>query len=418
MTRGRPVGRREFLRRAVAAGLAVPGAGALLAGCVGETGVRMPPASPLARRDRPVDIPLSEANPAIADDLPPESGATLRLLSWPFYIKPSLLDRFAERYGCTLDIQTFSTVDEMVATLRTGAFDTDLTFPTVDVLGPLASSGILQPLNHAYLPNLDNLWGSMQDPFYDRGSRYSAAYFIWTTGIAWRNDLVSVDPRDLTVPYDIFWDSNYRHRIHLLNSTRDTIAMALLRRDYRDVNTGDPAAIDTAVADLLDLIDLASPTFDHTDYRDLFTGKAWVHQSWSGNIGFAHLYAPTPNAIEQLSYWWPPQDRPEVPGLIGNDTMAIPRTSQNPVLAHALIDFLLDPEVAKENSAYEGYQPPQRSLDPGRLVAEGIVAPNLRDTIVREEDFQLGLQVLQLAPEVDSLWQRAYEDVVGASMLG
>ncbi len=414
----RTIDRREFLRRAAAAGLAMPAAGALLAACGGEEQLRIPPPTPLARKDHPVTIPLSEANPAIADDLPSEPGATLRLLSWPFYIKPALLDRFADRYRCVIDIQTFSTMDEMVATVRTGAFDIDLTFPTVNVLGPLASSGILQPLNHAYLPNLGNLWPSMQNPFYDRGARYSAAYFIWTTGIAWRNDLVTVDPRDLTVPYDIFWDSSYRHHIHLLNDSRDTISMALLRRGYRDVNTGDPEAIDTAVADLLDLVDLVSPTFDHTDYRDLFSGRARVHQSWSGNIGFAHLYAPTPDAIERLSYWWPPQDRPEVPGLIGNDTMAIPRTAKNPVLAHALIDFLLDPEVAKENSAYEGYQPPQRSLDPGRLVAEGLVAPNLSGTIVREEDFQLGLQELELSPEVDTLWQQAYADVVGASVLG
>ena len=410
------ISRRDFLRRSMGAAVAIPGAAALLAACAKSSttgGGGGGAAFELARLDNPVELPLFDDNAAIADGLEPETGATVKVYGYVLYIKPKILRDFEAEHGCKVEYTTFDTMDEAVAKLRSGDVDFDLFVPAVSELGKLAAAKILRPINLSYIPNLDNVWPSLADPFYDKGPRYTVPYFVWTTGIAWRNDLVTTDIRAMDNPYEIFWDPQFKGHVHILNETRDAIALGLIKNGITDVNTSDPKQIDLAKNDLLALVDAVNPRFDHTDYRDMFAGLAHVHHSWSGNIGFAHYYAPKPSDIETLSYWWPAAGDSGHPGIVGSDTLGVLSSGKAPVLTHMLINELLDPEVAKDNSAYEGYQNPQSSFDPDQFVAEGIVAANLKDTITLREDFEKGLRQLELEPSAAQMWQRAYQEISG-----
>jgi spermidine/putrescine transport system substrate-binding protein len=92
--------------------------------------------------------------------------------------------------------------------------------------------------------------------------------------------------------------------------------------------------------------------------------------------------------------------------------MAVLRGAASPVAAHAFINFLLDPDVALENSSYEGYQPPQKTIDAQRVVDEGVLPNSLRNVIVEQSDFDTGDQILELSPVADQMWQEAYQRVV------
>ena len=61
----------------------------------------------------------------------------------------------------------------------------------MDVLGQLVESKLVQPLNHSYIPNITQAWPDFTNPFYDQGWQYTVPYTIYTTGIAWRKDLVT-----------------------------------------------------------------------------------------------------------------------------------------------------------------------------------------------------------------------------------
>ena len=185
------------------------------------------------------------------------------------------------------------------------------------------------------------------------GRQYSMPYVIYTTGIAWRNDEVSEDIAAMDNPWDVFWDPKYKGQAHLLNGSRDTLAVGLLRKGY-DPNESDQTILDQVKQDLLAGADEMGWKYDHVDYTELSTNLWQVHNTWSGQMAYYQYYLPKGLDITALSYAWPPQGQGGQKGLISHDLFAIPKGAASPVLAHALIDYLYDPKNAIANYSYEG----------------------------------------------------------------
>ena len=109
-----------------------------------------------------------------------------------------------------------------------------------------------------------------------------------------------------------------------------------------------------------------------------------------------------------LGYWYPDDKK----GLIGNDTITIPANAPHPRLAHEFLNFFLDEKWGYMNFAdWNGYQPPFTSIDPDRLIADGVVAPALSKAVVGEEDFKQGYIQSELTPEADQIWLDAWNEI-------
>jgi spermidine/putrescine transport system substrate-binding protein len=396
--------RRAFLGRAAAGAAVLPVLPSLLAACGdgGSTGgdAAVDPRD-LSRPDNPVTLPL--VGEPIPDGLEPEDGP-LSVFNYAEYVNPATLRSFERRYGVKVKVTSFNSMDEARSKLNAGVGDFDVFFPTTDVLARVVARKQLQPLNRSYLPNLANVWDELQDPFYDRGARYTVPYTVYTTGVGYRRDLVPRPPEEYENPYDILWDRANRGHTWLLDDDREVIGMALLRRGVTDVNTEDPKLIARALRDLQALDDAVSVSLSAAAYEKLPSGEAHVHQAWSGDAVNARQYLPEGTTIDQIGYWYPPDGR----GVVGSDTIAVMAGAAHPVLAHHFLNFLLDERQALENYRWLGYQPPQRALDPDRLVAEGLVPEHLTSAVVRPEDFAVGSQLLQLTPDGEKLWDAAF----------
>jgi spermidine/putrescine transport system substrate-binding protein len=399
-------GRREFLGRSAAGVVGLSSLSTILAACGGsDNGNFKPPELMLARPDSPVTWPLFDDNPMVASGLEPEGG-TLRIYNWNGYLWPKIKKDFAKEYGVKVEETFFSTTDEAVAKISSGAVDFDVFFPTQDRIGRLVIGKSLQPLNRDYLPNLANVWPSVQDPWYDKGSQYTVPYTTWTTGIGYRTDHVPTTPDKLSNPYEIYWDEANRGKMFLLDDGRDAPAHMLLKKGIRNVNTEDGDDIALAKDELKSLYDL-NVKLSTDDYTNLPEGRAWVHQMWSGSAISAQWYLPEGIGAEALGYWFPTDGR----GVIGNDMLAIPKTAKNPVLAHHFLNYLLDEKHGYDNFAnYVGYQPPFTKLDPDRLVTDGVVPANLRTAIVRESDFESAYPLTELTPAGQTDWQNAWAE--------
>jgi spermidine/putrescine transport system substrate-binding protein len=427
--------RREFMRRAAAAGIAVPSLSAILAACGkgAQTSVASPSASgggsaaanpygtggiggapyPLARPDAPVTWNITADNPVIASGLQPETNATLKILRWPYYLAKSVVKDFEKKYSCTVEVTEFSDMDKGLQKINSGQGDFDMLFGlNVWALGRSIAAGLIRPVNLDYVPNLAaNAWDQFQSPFYDVGSQFSLVYSVWSTGIFWRNDKLQIDPASMSNPYDVFWKDAPKDKTHLLGDAQDVLGLAMFWKGMSDVNVTDPAVITQAKDDIAQIAAAVNLQYDHVDYTDVPAGKAWLHQSWSGNVSDAVVFLPDVSQASNLSYYWPASTS-GVPANVDNDLIVLLKSGKNPVLAHLLANTILDPKNAMTNfTSTTGYQMGLKSMTPESMVSSGIVPEHMSSVIVAESDFARGSRELELPPDADALWQSAFAEL-------
>jgi spermidine/putrescine transport system substrate-binding protein len=367
---------------------------------------------PLPRPDNAVTWAITDDNPAIPEGKPVEGGP-LQIYNYADYIYPALVRKFGREHGVRVEIGTYNSADEAIAKLASGqvAFDVVMGLSGSHIVTLIAQQ-LLQPLNHALLPNLEkNIWPELQDPVYDRGSRYTVPYVVWSDGIGWRNDQVSEDIAGMDVPWDIFWESQaYRGKVGLLDDKRDGLSMPMQRDAMRagtrqDLNTDDPAIVAKAGRDLEQLTDICNIKVTITDYQTLPEGKAVLHHSWSGDLlGAAIYYLPPGVKPTVLSYWAPDRD-----GVVQNDFLCIGRRSANPALAHRFVNFMLDERNAYDNFVNQnGYVPPQKAIDAEALIGRGLIPRTLAAAVTRPDQFAFNQALLQLSVEGERAWDDAW----------
>jgi spermidine/putrescine transport system substrate-binding protein len=427
----RTLSRRQLLRGAAGAAASVGVAGAL-AGCadtttpVGSsagaaTGAAAklvvpkplgPEGLPLPRPDNAVTWAITAGNPMIAAGKKPEGG-TLKLYNYADYIYPGLLKKFAKQFNCQVSVATYNSSDEAYAKLVSGSVSFDVVIGlSANLMTNFIAKQILQPLNHEYLPNLaKNVWPALQDPFYDRGARYTVPYVVWSDGIGWRNDKIKVDIASMKVPWDIFWQSApYAGKVGILDDVRDALAIPMQRDAMHkgavaDLNTEDAAIIDKAGTDLTQASHLCNAKITITDYQTLPEGKTWLHHSWSGDlISAAIYYMPTGVKPSVLSYW-----APDKGGVVQNDMLIIPRNATKPVLAHQFLNFMLDEGNAYDNFVKQnGYVPPQNGIDAQTLIKRGVIPKTLEPALVQPDQFANNQELLALTPAGERHWENAW----------
>jgi spermidine/putrescine transport system substrate-binding protein len=402
-TRRRPeLSRRQALKRGVAAALLAGGGASVLDACapylVGAANV------PLPRPNNPVTWPVA-GNAAIASNLKPETGATLQVYNWVAYINQACVNSFAKKYNCKVEVTTFNTMNEALSKLRSGLKFDVLMGATVDVLGDLIESKLIQPLNHSYIPNISQAWPDFQNPYYDRGWQYTVPYTIYTTGIAWRKDKVHENPYAMRNPWrEMFFQPQYKGKIALLDDYREDISLGLMMNGIYDLNTTSKSQIDLSRQTLLQLADLVDMQIDNNDYSEVPVGQTWIHHAWSGDMAAAASYMPKGVPVDVVGYWFPKDGK----GPIANDTNTLLRSASSPVLAHLFLNYMLDEPVVVENISFNGYMQPVTAVTPELLVKEQILPPSLITTAVVPSDFRRGVAELQLPVDADALWQQAY----------
>jgi spermidine/putrescine transport system substrate-binding protein len=345
------------------------------------------------------------ADLAVDPGRPVERGATLRIYEWRDYLSADVVDAFARRHAAAdvrVEIESFTTMAEAVARLRGPDGGFDVFFPTIDALPGLVRGRLLRPLTQELLPGLRNLWPFFRaedGPFYDVGQRYSVPYTVYSTGIGWRRDLVRRDeaPDRLDDPYDAYWNPRYRGAVGIYDDYREGIGLALLRRGH-DPNASEAAKIDDAVDDLVQMAEAVDVEVSTEGaYDELQTGEYAIQQSWSGDLLSAKRFGSyAADAAGDVAFTWPRG------GIVGCDLTAICARGENPVLAHAFVDHLLDVGVAMENFRWNGYQPPVGEEPP-------LAPAYLSDAVLAPEDLSTGRFLRPLEPEADARWRLGWQ---------
>ncbi len=390
----RPMGRRDFLRNLAITSGAITFGGSLLAACGGSTETESGGLS-IGTPQSPIKLPVT--TDAIADGLPNESG-TLEILNWADYQNPESIAIFEEKFGCKVVTSIYDTEEAAIAKLRNGTFKPDLILGMTDTgLAKLIAADLLQPLNKSYIPNFGNVISGLRSPYYDLDSQYTVPYFIYGNGIGYRTDRIDKNAFEGN-GYDILWDSQFNGKVGVLDSYRDTLAMAMFRAGNFDGNTVDAAIIQKAGDDLIAMREATNPKVDILAYTEIPSGNRDINFTWSGDLFTALQYLPEGVAPDVLGFWYPEKT------VTKNDFMCIAKSAKAPVLAHQLINFLSDTDNALLNREYVGYQPALESITVDLLISSGTIPESLTDALVTPEKYKAGLAQVSLEPAVDALW--------------
>jgi len=412
MRHPKDMSRRQFLTRAGGAAIAMPSLAAILAACSkpsvagGDTGSAAGDI-PIATPQAPVELPLTQD--PIPADTPMESGPVV-LYNWADYIYKKDVAEFEDKFGVNVDITTFNNMEEGIAKVSNGQVTPDVFVPTPGYLRRLVENDLVQPLQHELIPNMANVWPVYSDPgpYYDLKWHYTVPYTIYTWGVAYRRDRVS-DDELAAQGWDALWNHDYAGEISLYDSYGDTIAITILRDGSLDVNSCDPATITAAKDAILQTInDNQARLTINGVYAKIPAGDYTVAESWSGDIVGAQWYLPKGTTWDVLGYWKPEDGKT----MIGNDLLAIPKSSKNPRLAHEFINFFLDEKIGYDNfSNWNGYQPPLTSIDPDTLIQKGLLPKQLSSAVVTEEMFKTDLTPIELVPSCDQIWLDAWTEI-------
>ena len=403
--------RRGFLQQSAGAGLMMGSLGALLEACGSSSGPTPAGSTPLTsggiplpRPSNPVTWPIFKDNHAIASGLAPEQGATLKIYNWVAYLNPKIMKDFGKKYNCKVELTTFNNMDEAMAKLRTGQLNFDIFFPTIDVMGQLVEGKLIQPINHSYIPNITQAWSDFQNPFYDGKWRYTVPYTIYTTGIAWRKDKVPENPYQMANPWAMPWQGKYKGKVAILDDSRESISLGLMKNGIFNLNTTNPSQIAAAGKALQDLAHLTNMHIDNNDYTEIPSGQIWIHHAWSGDMAAAQYYMPKGVPVDVVGYWFPTDGK----GPVGNDLLSVLRSASNPVLAHHFMNYILDLQNALTNISWNGYMQPLNEVTPQRLVTEQLLPRSLMSTAVLPSFFRRGVMELQLPVTARSQWDQAW----------
>jgi spermidine/putrescine transport system substrate-binding protein len=237
---------------------------------------------------------------------------------------------------------------------------------------------------------------------------------MYSTGIGWRNDMVdSADIEGLENPWDVFWNPKYKGIIGMLDSFTDVIPLALFRNGVDDPSLATEEELVDAGDALVELIDLVNIRYRiDGSYSGLPEGKYAIHQAWSGDLVNSQYFWPGEVDLGTTRYMWPAKSEGSTArGPISNDTLAVLKGSERPVLAHMFLNFMLDQDNALKNFEYVGYQPPQNGLTTEYLISEGWLLPHLEPALVTPEDFELDSAWVQgpLDAATEALWVEQWD---------
>ena len=266
----------------------------------------------------------------------------VNVYNWYDYMDESVFDLFTQETGIKVNKMYFTTNEDMMVQVRVSPGAYDLVFPSDYCVERMLAEGLITEINFDNIPNASQISPWLMNPGYDPENKYSVPFMWGTVGILYNTTMVD-EPVD---SWGVLWNEKYAKNIFMMDSIRDTMAVALKYLGY-SLNTRNLAELKAATDKLIQQKKLVK-AYGVDEIKDkMAAGEAALAVMWSGDA----LYAMDLN--EDLAYAVPKEG-----SNIWVDPMVIPATAKNKENAEKLINFLCRPEIAQMNCEYIWYSSP------------------------------------------------------------
>ena len=317
-----------------------------------------------------------------------DPGQVVNVYNWGEYIDTDLLDQFEAETGIRVVYSNFNTNEDLYVKLKNGGSNYDVLMPSDYMIERLIQEDMLRKIDWRNVPNLSYVDEVYQHHTYDPNQEYSAPYFWGTLGIVYNTTLVEEE----VTSWDILWDEKYERNIIMLDSSRDSIGVALAKLGY-SLNSRNPQELDEAKELLIQQYPLVYAYLVDQTKDIMINEEAALAVMYSGDA----VDALSNN--EDLAYAIPQEG-----SNLWFDAMVIPATARNPENAEKFINFMLDPEHAAQNAEYVWYSLPSSA-------ARELLSDELRDNDVAYppvetlEDLEVFRDPGSFVKVYDELWQ-------------
>lgn len=259
----------------------------------------------------------------------------------------NVIDAFEKIYNVKVNYETFDSNEAMYTKLIAGDARYDVIIPSDYMIERLIKQDRLNKIDFSLIPNYSlisqDIVNKLDEEYPDiEMNDYVVPYFYGTVGILYDKTKVTktVDS------WSILWDEDYKKKIFMYDSQRDSLMVALKLLGY-SMNTHDLDELQQAKEKLIEQKPLVYAYVGDSVIQQMIDGEAYLAVVYSGDA--AYIMANNPNmsfAIpkEGTNFWI--------------DSMVIPKTSQNVELAHKFINFMISPEIARANTEYVMYTTP------------------------------------------------------------
>jgi spermidine/putrescine transport system substrate-binding protein len=269
-----------------------------------------------------------------------ELESDLSIYNWADYVNPKTYPAFEKEFDIKITEDNYASNEDALAKLKAGAKGYDIVVPTGYMVDVMIQEGLLYPIDHSQIPNLQHVESSFLDTPFDPGNKYSVPKDFGSTGFGYRSKYVSEEMTSWEDFYKLA--PKYSGRYTVLDSAAEVVGSALKVLGY-SYNSTDPKEISEATKEMLKLKPHVKKIT--SSMREIMiSGEAYVSLTWNGEIGYVALDAKDAKYVV-----------PEEGTELWTDNWSIVADAPHPAAAHAFINWQLQPKIQAQDTEYHYY---------------------------------------------------------------
>lgn len=289
----------------------------------------------------------------------------IRVLTWSSYLSPAVVERFEKETGVKVRLETVTSYLDLMRPLETGASGYDIAFPADFQVRTLIARNLLEKVYVDRLPNFWNVEDVWRGRALDPRNEYTVPHVWGTTAFVVDTAAYKGAIDSLALLFDP--PPEIKGRILLMDSGFDMVQLALVWLKLPRCSVK-PEHLDS-VEDLLLPMLRRYPLADiDTVVDSLASGHYAAGVAWNGDALRARQRRPS------LRYAHPREG-----SLVWTDVVVVPKGAPNRPDALKFMSFMMRPEIAAQESNYNGYanmiRGSEAHMNKSMVEAPEIVAP-------------------------------------------
>ena len=281
----------------------------------------------------------------------------LHVFNWSDYIAEDTVPNFEKQSGIKVTYDVFDSNDVLETRLLAGNSGFDLVVPSASFLERQIKAGVFQKIDKSQIPNLKNMDPDIMSRvgLHDPNNEYAVPYLWGTTGIGYNEDKIKkilgdARPDSWNYIYDPKLVAKFKDCGLSLLDAPDEILKTVLAWMGRDPNSQKEDDLKAAEAKLMPIRPFVRKIHSSQYIDDLANGDLCIAVGWSGDILQARDRAAEAGQGVKIKYAIPKEGT-----IVWFDMLAIPTDAKHPKNAHAFINYLMEPQVAANDSNFVNY---------------------------------------------------------------